>query len=535
MASTKTSNAKGTTTCKPRTCPTCGTQECFERPRFFCGQLLTDKDLDAAQRYVIEKNRLHNRYLVGTGVVCGMAVRCDPCDGIVTIEPGYAIDCCGNDIVVCEAQKFDVLDYLKSCFKREEDGCQGKIQPPPSRCDREPKEYCLVISYDELHTRPMTAMMRDNGCRTSRCEPSRTSEVFRFDLVEKGDAGDEAANDFWTRARACLEDFLKWSRKFFDDFKQATGTGGQQARHNALFGLFCRMKSEVLQVYRKGPQVRCAIREQLAELEDDFPTSPNNPQYDALVYNAIFRLFGWRLQLAIDCLCDALLVPCTECSEDDEGVLLACLTVRDDRIEKICNIARKQVLTGPALRYWLQPLFRGVGGLIEHLCCGLNLGATFDRMFRPEPAQTTTTVTGLGMTRSPGAGGQDANALGEEASTAEGVESAMGRGEAALGMVGDYSAATLSSLRAANLLQLTDPQTLTALDLYGLSASAARSRLKELSINASERHAGSEGEAYALSNLFGMAWVLTPQSSVELVIDTNDRVAAVRFQEATGK
>src|SRR5438552_12275393 len=95
--------------CKPKTCPTCGGVECFERPRYFCGQLLTDKDLDAAQRYVIEKNKLHNRYLVGTGVVCGLAVRCDPCDECaVTVEPGHAIDCCGNDIVLSEQAPFNV-------------------------------------------------------------------------------------------------------------------------------------------------------------------------------------------------------------------------------------------------------------------------------------------------------------------------------------------------------------------------------------------------------------------------------------------
>src|SRR6185436_9148747 len=83
-----------------RECETCST-ETLVRPRFFSGQLLTDEDLQALNEYVLAKNRLQNRYLVGPGVVCGLLVNCDPCGGgKVTVQPGYAIDCCGNDIVL---------------------------------------------------------------------------------------------------------------------------------------------------------------------------------------------------------------------------------------------------------------------------------------------------------------------------------------------------------------------------------------------------------------------------------------------------
>jgi hypothetical protein len=518
VASTKTQTPTTTTTCRPKTCPTCGSQECFERPRFFCGQLLTDRDLDAAQRYVIEKNKLHNRYLVGTGVVCGLAVRCDPCDGVVQIEPGYAIDCCGNDIVVCEAQKFDVLSYIKNCFKNEEEGCHGRIQPPPSHCDEEPREYCLVISYNELHTRPVTAMVRDNGCRPAHCEPSRTSEVFRFDLVNESDRAD-AGDDFFARARACLRDFLQRSQAFFDEFRQALQTNDSAARHNALKGLFCRQRDELLQIYRAGPRVRCTFREELKEVEDNFPWVTEVPQYSALVHQAMFRLYAWRLQLLIDCLCDALLVPCTQCG-DEEGVLLACLTVQHDKVVKICNTARRQLLTGPSLRYWMHPLFRSVERLIEHVCCDLNLGRAFDNLFRPQTGHDTSAAPGQEQ---------------QASMFAQATENGVLRAGAALQMVGDYSAATLTSLRTTGLLQLTNPQTVTALDLYGQPAEVARQRLQPIGVKFTERRVQTEAEAYALGNLFQMAWVVAPQSDVELVIDSNDHVTCVRLREGGGR
>ncbi len=79
--------------CDPRpVCPVCGGLECLCRPRFFAGQLLTEDDLNRLERYVIDKNRLHNRYLFGSGVACGLEVVCTVCDdgsrGKVVVKPG---------------------------------------------------------------------------------------------------------------------------------------------------------------------------------------------------------------------------------------------------------------------------------------------------------------------------------------------------------------------------------------------------------------------------------------------------------------
>lgn len=71
------------------------------RNRFFPGRLLTAEDLELEQQYVREKLRRHNRTLHGFGVVAGLAVSRSSGNS-VTITPGLAIDCQGNEILVEE-------------------------------------------------------------------------------------------------------------------------------------------------------------------------------------------------------------------------------------------------------------------------------------------------------------------------------------------------------------------------------------------------------------------------------------------------
>ncbi len=69
--------SKPLTTCQEPSGPNCSCctgLECLERPRYFAGMLLTETELGSEQEYVRAKNRLHNRYLHGWGVVCGLQV-----------------------------------------------------------------------------------------------------------------------------------------------------------------------------------------------------------------------------------------------------------------------------------------------------------------------------------------------------------------------------------------------------------------------------------------------------------------------------
>ena len=93
----------------------CDELVCFERNKFFNGKFITAADLTKEQEYVIEKNKLHNRML-GHGVVYGLKVKkAYPLDTKIIIEPGHAMDCYGNDIVLCTEKVVDIADKIKEC------------------------------------------------------------------------------------------------------------------------------------------------------------------------------------------------------------------------------------------------------------------------------------------------------------------------------------------------------------------------------------------------------------------------------------
>lgn len=81
----------------------------FKRINFFKGFLTTEKDWNDAERYHIDKRRLHNRMLHSPGIVYGYAsdlkvnARARG-DLSVEVQPGYAIDGMGNDLLIHDAQ-----------------------------------------------------------------------------------------------------------------------------------------------------------------------------------------------------------------------------------------------------------------------------------------------------------------------------------------------------------------------------------------------------------------------------------------------
>jgi hypothetical protein len=149
----------------------------FVRPRFFGGMLLTEDDLQAIDDYAVAKRRLTNRHVFGPGVVCGLAVDCDPCKpGWLTVAPGYALDCCGNDIVVGCPESLDALSLLSDLRRREGLDCGEPCD------DNERRRYVLVVSYAEQPTDPVAPYVQDD-CAVGDCDFSRVREGYRFELV----------------------------------------------------------------------------------------------------------------------------------------------------------------------------------------------------------------------------------------------------------------------------------------------------------------------------------------------------------------
>jgi len=138
--------------------------------------LLTEDDLQSITDYVVEKRRLTNRSVFGTGVVCGLDVTCDPCDvGSVVVAPGYALDCCGNDIVVSCPETIDVLALVRDLRDRTGVDCG---EP----CDDQPcQTYVLNVLYAEEPTDPVAPYEQDD-CAVGDCQFSRVREGYRFEL-----------------------------------------------------------------------------------------------------------------------------------------------------------------------------------------------------------------------------------------------------------------------------------------------------------------------------------------------------------------
>jgi hypothetical protein len=207
-------------------CESCQPQ-IYARPQFFAGQLLTEDDLQSLSDYVVAKNRLHNRYLFGDGVVCGLTVTCPPCEtGHVTVNPGYALDCCGNDIVISCPKDLDInqmVHQLLTKLRRADCGdpcaveaaanavsaAQSGAAPFPGnasaeagaqgatkRPDDPARRYCLYVDYCERSTDPVAPYASNAACGQGACEPTRVGESFKFELrCPTDDPCDSAPSD----------------------------------------------------------------------------------------------------------------------------------------------------------------------------------------------------------------------------------------------------------------------------------------------------------------------------------------------------
>jgi hypothetical protein len=129
------------------------------RPAFFPGQRLTADDLTAVQRYHRELRWLHNRSLHGWGIVFGYAVTGARGDRAVHLEPGYALDCKGRDLILGE----------------------GMVMPIPSVAGNEqggPETYYLTASYAE--DEDLTPETRAGACGASGAVRRPETPVIRW-------------------------------------------------------------------------------------------------------------------------------------------------------------------------------------------------------------------------------------------------------------------------------------------------------------------------------------------------------------------
>jgi hypothetical protein len=160
--------------------------ECLLRPNFYGGQLLTDRDLKSLVDWVQEKSAL-KRYREGWGVVCGLEVTCGQKakeESRVYVSEGYAVDCCGRDVVVCEPIWYDFTcekSFDPCCRERkgEQSEQQGNAEPAPVLgCIplSELRAFDLCLSFDEQMTGGQRALTKGSCTPRGECQFTRIRE-----------------------------------------------------------------------------------------------------------------------------------------------------------------------------------------------------------------------------------------------------------------------------------------------------------------------------------------------------------------------
>jgi hypothetical protein len=137
---------------------TIGGTRLLERSRFFDGQRLFASDLQALEEFNREMRWLHNQSLHQPGVGSGLATTGKKGDRQVVIQPGYAIDAQGREIVLAEAE-------VQAVPPVADDGFGGPVY------------FDLAVSYpDERQLK--TTETRDGVCAPRGAIRLRETPVF---------------------------------------------------------------------------------------------------------------------------------------------------------------------------------------------------------------------------------------------------------------------------------------------------------------------------------------------------------------------
>jgi hypothetical protein len=162
-----------------------------ERPRYYARQLITADDLTLEQEYFRSKLRMHNRMLHGWGVVCGAEVcrapqkdkKDEPEPWKVIVRPGYALDCCGNEIYVDCCIVVDLR--TRGVTGVTGDPCMEVVDPWCSdvfeRC--ESGHLYVAVRYKQIAMRPVRVQPAGCGCDDSSCENSRWRDGYELGVL----------------------------------------------------------------------------------------------------------------------------------------------------------------------------------------------------------------------------------------------------------------------------------------------------------------------------------------------------------------
>jgi hypothetical protein len=387
-------------------CPACAALECLDRPRFFAGQLLSEAELNGEMDYILAKQRLHNRHLHGPGVVCGLEVVCSECEGQVIIRPGYAIDPCGNDVVVCQDQPFDVLKAIKACCaamkKKSKSGCDP-YAPANAGCTGLEEHWCITLSYLETMAQPVTPLRgkkktcscggscggncgcngssaaaspsaSSNGCSgpsaatatttatATACEPTRIREGYQIGITpDPGNCKSPATlfgDTLFANIIECLGPIFDaqttlpsstWGIVLLALTHQLANS---DVDDNVAFQACCQFRQFVINLFTNSDfATRCTLLSVFDSLP--CPQPPSTSVTGVAAETGSDAAYLQQVQDTIDSTVVLLLEYLRECvchalqppcppEARDDRLILACVTVKDGKITEICNFGCRQ-------------------------------------------------------------------------------------------------------------------------------------------------------------------------------------------------
>lgn len=310
----------------------CCALECPTRPNFFCGQILTDDDLKALVDWTTAKTALQ-RFKNGWGVACGLEVSCSHKNkkgSRVAVAPGYAVDCCGRDIVVCEPLYYDFKcdkPFDPCCPKPrddEEDSHDDVSSPNEPGLGCIPREelraFELCIAVDEKLKAGQRPLVRGSCQQTSNCEPTRILETGTLYAKEVTDPCAERHEDRTEKYRKALRQLIA------ELDKQHTAKMLRDWAYGKLHS-FCFVE-----------ECLCELAEQNGVTSPPAITSPPN------VTSPPSSLDEWKGYIIQDwrnhyfqCLCE----PCKSNICEGDGVPLARVWVWDKEKDncRVCRVA----------------------------------------------------------------------------------------------------------------------------------------------------------------------------------------------------
>jgi hypothetical protein len=335
--------------------------------------------------------------------VCGLQVVCAECDGWVDVKTGYAIDPCGNDIIVCEEQPFNVIKAIQACCAPPKStNCSPLRYTPSPTCQDAIQTWCVTIEYQEQPSRLVTplrqTMPKGDACRcvdpcqttpgktaqpcgcnmpqpqtptpatNGSCEPTRIVEGFKICVVP-------APNPYTKENQPEPGTILYQIELCLASLQQVLAaapdlTGGTAAQ---AYQAVCNYLVMVRNAVAKINVTRCEIESILVGIQVPAPDNSNN--YIDRLQSIVDSLTQVVRAAAFDCICLAIVPTCPPDVCDDR-LILACITVQNGKIINICHFGgRRQVITFPVLYYWLSlfgldRIINLITGFLGRLCCG---------------------------------------------------------------------------------------------------------------------------------------------------------------------